>query len=107
MKFQAEYTRRAVRDLKSLSADTAKKIIQETIGLEDAPFPHKQTIKRLQGLIFPCYRLRIDLGSDSFRVFYDISHERVFILRVLSEKEAEKVLKGLRTLKFPPDIDSV
>jgi mRNA-degrading endonuclease RelE of RelBE toxin-antitoxin system len=103
MKFQVEYTKRAVRDLKSLSTDLAKWIIQETIKLENAPFPHKKKIKRIQGIKFPCYRLRVDRGSDSYRIFYGIDHNIVLILRIVSKKDTDKILKGLKDIDFPPD----
>ena len=103
MKFHVEYTKRAIRDLKSLSADLVKYIIQETIELEDAPYPHKKKIKRIQGIKFPCYRLRVDSGSDSFRVFYGVNHDIVLILRVVSKKDADKIFKGLKDIEFPPD----
>jgi len=106
MNFKVEYTKRAVRDLKTLSSDLQTKIIQETIELENDPFPHKQKAKRIQGIKFPCYRLRVDSGSDSFRVFYGIEHEIIFILCIVSKKNAKKILKSLKNIDFPPDITS-
>jgi mRNA-degrading endonuclease RelE of RelBE toxin-antitoxin system len=103
MKFKVEYTKRAVRDLKSLSIELKKKIIQETIELEYDPFPHKKKIKRIQGLKFPCYRIRIDSGSDSFRVFFGIENDIIFILSIVSKKNAEKILKNLKRIEFPPE----
>ncbi len=76
----------------------------QTIELENNPFPFKNKIKRIQGLKFPCYRLRIDLDSDSFRVFYGIENDIVFILRIIAKKDADKILKALKNIKFPPDI---
>lgn len=103
MKFKVEYTKRAVRDLKSLSIALKKKIIQETIELEHDPFPHKKKIKRIQGMKFPCYRLRIDSGSDSFRVFFGIENDIIFILNIVSKKNAERILKNLKNITLPPE----
>ena len=104
MKFAVEYTKRALRDLKSLSTDFQKKIIQETIELEEDPFPHKNKVKKIHGIKFPCYRLKVDHGSDSFRVFYGIEKDLIFILGIVSKKNAEKILKTLKNIKFPPEI---
>ncbi len=104
MKFTIEYTKRAIRDLKSLSTDLKKKIIQETIELEDNPFPFKKKVKKIQGIKFPCYRLRIEYGSDSYRVFFGIEKDIIFVLGIVSKKNAEKILKNLKNIEFPPEI---
>ncbi|HNT66380.1 MAG TPA: type II toxin-antitoxin system RelE/ParE family toxin [bacterium] len=104
MKFKVEFTKRAVKDLKRFSSDRQRQIVMQTIELENNPFPFKNKIKRIQGLKFPCYRLRIDLDSDSFRVFYGIENDIVFILRIIAKKDADKILKALKNIKFPPDI---
>lgn len=104
MKFTVEYTKRAIRDPKSLSTDLKKKIIQETIELEDDPFPYKKKVKKIQGIKFPCYRLRIDYGSDSYRVFFGIEKDKIFVLSIVSKKNIEKILKNLRNIEFPPEI---
>lgn len=104
MKFTIEYTKRAIRYLKSLSTDLKKKIIQETIELEDNPFPFKKKVKKIQGIKFPCYRLRIEYGSDSYRVFFGIEKDIIFVLGIVSKKNAEKILKNLKNIEFPPEI---
>jgi mRNA-degrading endonuclease RelE of RelBE toxin-antitoxin system len=105
VKFKVEYTKRAVRDLKSFPSDQQRKIVRETIRLETNPFPAKKRIKRVQGIKFPCYRLRIDTGSDTFRVFYGIKHEIIFILCIVTKKDTEKILKNLKNIKFPPNLE--
>ncbi|HDT11794.1 MAG TPA: hypothetical protein ENN58_03555 [bacterium] len=99
-----EYTRRAVKDLKSFAADHQKKIIQETIKLGSNPLPLKKKVKRIHGIRFPCYRLRMDIGDDSLKVFYGIKNELVFILRIISKKDADQVLKRIKDSKVPPEI---
>ena len=104
MNFKIEYTKRAQRDLKPLSTALQKKIIQDTIELESNPFPFKNKVKRIQGFKFPCYRLRVEYESASFRIFYGIQNDIIFILRVISKKDADKIIKSLKTLEFPPKI---
>lgn len=104
MKFKVEFTKRAVKDLKRLSIDLQKQIVLETIELETDPFPFKKKIKRIQSLKFQCYRLRVDRGSDSFGVFYGIGKDIIFILRIISKKDADKILKSIKDIEFPPDI---
>jgi len=104
MKCKVEFTKRAVKDLKLLSIDLQKQIVLKIIELETDPFPFKKKIKRIQGLKFPCYRLRIGLGSDSFRIFYGIEKETIFILCGISRKDADKILKSIKNIEFPRDI---
>jgi mRNA-degrading endonuclease RelE of RelBE toxin-antitoxin system len=104
MTFTVEFTKKALKDLKRYSSDLQKKIVLSTIDLETAPFPSKKKIKRIQGLKFPCYRLRIDTDTHSFRVFYGIENGIVFILRIITKKDADKILKALKNIEFPPDV---
>jgi len=46
MKFEIEFTTRAVKDLKSFPLDVQKIILKETIKLEDKPFPFKKKSRR-------------------------------------------------------------
>ena len=70
MKFNIEFTTRAIKDLKKLPKNEQKQILKESLRLETEPFQYKNKIKKIRGIKFPCYRLRIDLKSDSFRLFY-------------------------------------
>jgi len=102
MRFKVEFTTRAVKDLKSLSLDTQETILKESIHLETAPFPFKNRIKRIQGIRFPCYRLRADYGSSSYRIFYGIDGDVVYILRIVLKKDADKIIKRIQDVHFPP-----
>jgi len=104
MKFNVEFTTRALKDLKSFQAETQKKIVTESLILEDEPFQFKAKIKRIKGIKYPCFRLRIDHGNDSFRLFYGIDGNNIFILRIIAKKDAEKIIKRIRKIDFPPDI---
>ncbi len=102
MEFRIEFTSTAIKDLKSLPLDVQKTILEETIKLETNPFPFKKKIKKIKGIKFPCFRFRIDLSLDSFRLFYGIERNIIFVLRIISKKDAEKALKNLKKIDFPP-----
>lgn len=104
MNLKVTFTKRAVKDLKRLASNQQRQIVLQSIELENDPFPFKKKVKRIRGLKFPCYRLHIDLDSDSFRVFYGIENDIVFILRIIAKKDADKILNALKNIEFPPDI---
>ena len=104
MNFQVEFTSRAVKDLKSFSLNTQKFILEESIQLESNPFQFKNKIKKIKGVKFPCFRLRIDYDNNSFRLFYGIEKNIVYILRIVSKKNADKIIKRIRKIDFPPNI---
>ena len=97
MKFEVEFTTRAVKDLKGFSLQAQRTILEESLLLETAPFPHKKKIKKIH-----CYTLRIDLESDSLRLFYGINKDIVYVLRIVSKKDADKIIKSIRKTDFPP-----
>ena len=104
MEFKIEFTTKAIKDLKSFSLGDQKIILEETIKLKKEPFPFKKKIKKIKGIKFPCFRLRIDLSHDSFRIFYGIEKNIIFILRIVSKKDANKILKNIRKIDFPPQL---
>ena len=103
MNFHVEYTTRAVRDLKKLPKNVQKQILKESVRLETEPFQFKNKIKKIRGINFPCYRLRIDYQADSYRLFYGIDENIVFILRIISKKYADKIIDRIRDIDFPPE----
>lgn len=103
MKFRIELTTRAIRDLTKLQKNIQRQILKESLRLESEPFQFKNKIKKIRGINFPCYRLRIDLKSDSYRLFYGIDKNIVFILRIVAKKDADKIIQGIRQSDFPPD----
>lgn len=104
MKFNIEFTKRAIKELNNLPTQTQKQILEETLILETDPFQFKNKIKRIKGFKFPCFRLRIDTPSDSYRLFYGIDNDIIFVLRIISKKNADKIISRLRKTDFPPDI---
>ena len=103
MDFHVEFTTRAVKDLKKLRQNIQKQIIKESIRLETDPFQFKNKIKKIRGINFPCYRLRIDFQSDSYRLFYGIDENIIYVLRIISKKYADKIINRIRQLDFPPE----
>ena len=103
MKFEIEFTKKAIKELKSLPPIVQKHILEETIQLESNPFPSKTKIKKIKGIKFPCFRLRIDFQQNSYRVFYGIQKNVAYILRIVSKKSADKIIKNIRTVEFPPE----
>ena len=104
MQFSIEFTTIALKDLKRFSISTRRAIVENIIKLESEPFPEKKKVRRIQGIKFPCYRLGIDFQTDSFRVFYGIDQGTIIVLRIVSKKNADKIIKSIRKLNFPPDI---
>lgn len=104
MNFQIEFTTKAIKDLKSLPPETQNQILEGVIQLETEPFPYKKKIRKIRGIKFPCFRLRIDLKQDTFRLFYGIEKNTIFILRIISKKDADKILKNIKNIDFPPTL---
>ena len=103
MNFNIEYTTRAIKDLRKLPKNVQKQILEESLRLETEPFQFKNKIKRIRGINFPCYRLRIDLSSDSYRLFYGIDKDIIYVLRVISKKDADKIIQRIKHIDFPPE----
>ena len=101
MEFHVEFTARAVKDLKKLPKNTQKQILKESLRLETEPFQFKNKIKKIHGINFHCYRLRIDFQSDSYRLFYGIDENIVYVLRIISKKDADKIINRIRHTDFP------
>ena len=96
MNFQVEYSKRAKNDLKGFPSDVQKIILNESLKLEEYPFPHRIKIRKIKGIKFPCFRLRIDYKSDSYRLFYGIEKDIVYVLRIVSKKDADKIIRTIK-----------
>jgi mRNA-degrading endonuclease RelE of RelBE toxin-antitoxin system len=57
----------------------------------------KSRIKRLRGLSQPQYRLRV----GEVRVFYDVTHETVEVLAIVTKAEAARWLREYGTPRAP------
>jgi mRNA-degrading endonuclease RelE of RelBE toxin-antitoxin system len=91
-KFQVVLTEHAISDIEGIPKELRAHIHQDILGLESAPFPAGNRIKRLRRFRPPVYRLR----SGNFRVLYQIHGDTVTILRVIDRKILERVIKRLK-----------
>ncbi len=90
-RFNIELSPAASRDLDDLEMGTVTEVLSDLRILEENPFPKGKLIKKIKGKKTSFYRLRI----DKFRVFYEIQHMKIIILRIISKKEADRYIKKL------------
>ena len=90
-KFEIELSPAASRDLDDLEMGMVTKVFSDLKILEDNPFPRGKLIKKTKGKKTSFYRLRM----DKFRVFFEIQHVKIVILRIISKKEADRFIKTL------------
>ena len=90
-KFEIELSPAAARDLDELEIGMVTKVLSDLRILEDNPFPRGKLIKKIKGKKTSFYRLRM----DKFRVFFEIQHMKIVILRIISKKEADRFIKTL------------
>ena len=93
MKYEIFLAPEAARDLKRLKAhDRAevKDALDRHLRFEPRKVS-KSRIKRLRGMNYPQYRLRV----GEIRVFYDITGNHVEILAIVSKSEAVSWLKEI------------
>jgi mRNA interferase RelE/StbE len=86
LKYEIIFAPEAVEDFKRLLARD-RSIIRDRIEVHLRHEPKKVSksrIKRLQGVSKPQYRLRI----DEFRIFYDVTENRVEILAIVPKSKA-------------------
>ena len=96
-KYEISYFPKAEHDLDSVEPNEALKIVDNIEKfLSVNPFPHKGRKKKIHGVMYPLYRLRIDTKNDSYRIFYMIEKREVVILRIVRKKDVEKIIKSLR-----------
>ena len=95
--FEISYYKRAERELDSLKANESLQIMDDIERfLATDPFPEGKRKKKIHGIKYPIYRLRVDTINDSYRIFYLIEKEKVVILRIVKKKDAEKAIKALK-----------
>lgn len=90
-RFRIELAPAAQRDLDAVDEKTSTDILSDLRALEENPFPRGKLIKKIRGKRTSYYRLRI----DKLRVFCEIQHKNVVILRVIDKKESERFIKKL------------
>jgi mRNA interferase RelE/StbE len=87
-RFKIELSPAASRDLDDLEMGIVTKVLSDLRILEENPFPRGKLIKKIKGKTTSFHRLRI----DKFRVFFEIQHMKIVILRILSKKEADRFI---------------
>lgn len=96
MGFNILYYKDALSDLEKVKSkvfsDTELILNKIEHILVQNPFPQGSTIKKIKNVQPPLYRLRVN-GIVSYRVFYRIIGNEIYILRVIPKKDADKVLK--------------
>jgi mRNA interferase RelE/StbE len=90
-KFEIDLSPAASRDLDDLEMGMVTKVLSDLRILEENPFPRGKLIKKIKGKKTTFYRLRI----DKYRVFFEIQHLKIVILRIISKKEADRFIKTL------------
>ncbi len=91
MQYEIILSPEALDDLKRLSAHdraTVKDLMKVHLRHEPTKIS-KSRIKRLRGLNRPQYRLRI----NEYRIFYDVSEDRVEVLAIITKADAAKWLE--------------
>jgi len=85
-------TKTARKDLARIPKDRRSQVLQALRALESWPLLEGMDIARLKGYAEKIYRLRI----GDYRVVFLATEEAVYVLRVISRQELEKVLRELR-----------
>lgn len=79
---------------KYLSEKEQSIVLEKLSILKVNPFPEKKLKKRIHGVKCPLYRIRVDLQSDSYRVFYGIDGQTVYLLELVPKKLADRIIKN-------------
>lgn len=80
MKYKIEFKPRALKDLRSINADDARKILAKIRAMENNLTGN---VKRLTDFE-PQYRLRV----GNYRVLFDVENDNIIIYRVKHRREA-------------------
>ena len=83
MKYQLVYTRRAVKDIQKLDADSKERIGKTLLRYEQNPMMHAEKLTNSQ---LGTYRFRI----GDYRVVVDIKGNDIIVLRIGHRREIYK-----------------
>lgn len=89
--FAVDVTSRAHLDLQTLSAEVALRMSRKMRELAQDPSPRGDTVKRLQGMNVPTYRLRI----GDYRAVFRVDGQRVRVLRIVHRSQLDRALLDL------------
>lgn len=96
--FHVEFSPKAVKDIdrlhdKNEAMALLKKIDEE---LSSTPWPFGTKKKKIRGISYALYRLRLETPRDSYRIFYIVADARVTVLRIVKKKDADKIIASLK-----------
>lgn len=79
--------------LSRLPSNIRRRITQSIKTLQNFPFPHGDTIRRVKGTNKPIHRLRV----GDYRVIYhlDVAKKHVLVLAVVHRQTLERALRTL------------
>ena len=96
MAFNIFYNKDALKDLENIKGKIPNDCIVILKKIENIltnnPFPCGKTIKKLKNIQPTLYRLRVN-ASISYRIFYRIIGNSIYVLKVVAKKDADNVLR--------------
>lgn len=96
-KFEVVLEKKFNKTLEKYLSEKEQSVVLEKLSLlKINPFPEKKLKKRIHGVKYPLYRMRIDLPSDSYRIFYGIDGQTVYLLELVPKKLADRIIKNYR-----------
>jgi mRNA-degrading endonuclease RelE of RelBE toxin-antitoxin system len=90
--FRLQLTKSAARDVDGISDDQREKILKDMRILASGPPLSQANIKKLKGFRPPLYRLR----SGDYRILYQVLGDIVTVMRVISRKDLDKIVKRIK-----------
>lgn len=93
MNFDIVFTAKAEANFKDASKAYQEKILQETYTLKESITPDGKRIKRIKGVHFPLYRLRV----GEYRILFTPLNKKVYILKIVHRKILERVIPRLKS----------
>ncbi len=96
--FQVEFGPRIEKDLRALKdkKESFYLITEIERELSKTPWPFGKLKKKIQGLNYVLYRLRLDTKKDSYRAFYTIVENKIIVLRLVPKKLADRIIESLK-----------
>lgn len=78
-----------MRDLRQLPVEDAERVLNDLETLGQTPWPGPPKVKKLRG--YDLFRLR----TGGYRSVFEARERKVVVLRIVSRKEFDRVLKAL------------
>jgi mRNA-degrading endonuclease RelE of RelBE toxin-antitoxin system len=87
-----QLTKSAADDLDHIAEDQREKILNDVRVLSSSSRSPQTQIKKLKGFKPPLYRLR----SGDYRVLFQMLGDRVIIMRVISRRDLDRIIKRIK-----------